>query len=785
MTQAELLRRLRKEGVVLSRQEARLLVRPSLDQLPEELADSVGRYAGQLLDGAPMEPLDRRILARASTIRGWSEARRELFSGLFEDLVTFGLGEADAVKQAFDWAKSLVQPLTDTPSTGPRLPDVVGSEEARSPAPEQSSGDANGNSGIAATDTPSAMFLASLGLQTNYITTAEDGLDAVAEILRGAVECEPFGLDIETMSQSGAPRITSDDTIGPRSAERALSPNVSSIRLVQIFSGGKVVYIFDLRDLEIEVLQPLWARSFVAHNASFEMKHLGAAGCAPERLECSYLAEHAVTGRARSLAELASMLTGWALSKESQTSDWSSPSLTNEQLAYAAVDAVAAWKCWRVLSGTKDFERVRELYELERAAVPAVAMMETAGIRVDRSAHRDLLVSLRSDRESAQEALQELVGADVNVRSAKQLSAALAKTLPEEWPRTKSGLLATDRQALLRGGDVPVCKALLSFRATDQLCKTFGANLLDTVDPISDRLHPSFNLAGTITGRLTASRPNVQQIPAKADRRFRSLFVPSAGSVFVVGDYSQIELRVAALLSGDSVMKAAYESGEDLHVLTAAAITGKAPNEVTADERTEAKAANFGPLYGQQAAGLREKLFADFGKDVSLVEAENYLAAFFDRYPELGRYLEDTASSAYSNGFSSTQMGRRRWYTNAEGTAYVSRQAPRRALSRGRSRPDPWRRSTAVNTPIQGSAAEVNLRALARIYAALEGTPAVPVLNVHDEFILECPEAFGGEAKVLLETEMLGAFLDVFPEGEAIAGKLVEAVVARSWGEAK
>lgn len=784
MTRAELLRRLRKEGVVLSRQEARLLVRPSLDQLPEELADSVGRYAGQLLDGAPMEPLDRRMLARASTIRGWSEARRELFSGLFEDLVTFGLGEADAVKQAFDWAKSLVQPLTDTPSTDPRLPDVVGSEEARSPAPEKSSGDANGNSGIAATDTPSAMFLASLGLQTNYITTAEDGLDAVAEILRGAVECEPFGLDIETMSQGGASRVTSDDTIGPRPAERALSPNVSSIRLVQIFSGGKVVYVFDLRDLEIEVLQPLWARSFVAHNASFEMKHLRAAGCSPD-LDCSYLAEHAITGRARSLAELASMVTGWKLSKDSQTSDWSSPSLTNEQLAYAAVDAVAAWKCWRVLSGTKDFERVRELYELEKAAVPAVAMMETAGVRVDRGAHRDLLESLESDRENAQEALQDLVGVDVNVRSSKQLSGALAKALPAEWPRTKTGLLATDRQALLRGGDVPVCKALLSFRATDQLCKTFGANLLDTVDRTSDRLHPSFNIAGTITGRLTASRPNVQQIPSKADKRFRSLFVPSPGSVFVVGDYSQIELRVAALLSGDSVMKAAYENGEDLHLLTAAAITGKSPDEVTADERAEAKAANFGPLYGQQAAGLREKLFADFGKEISLKEAESYLSAFFGRYPELGRYLEDTASSAFSNGFSSTQIGRRRWYTNTEGTAYVNRQAPQRVPPRGRSRPDPWRRSTAVNTPIQGSAAEVNLRALARIYAALEGTPAVLVLNVHDEFVLECPEAFGGAAKVLLETEMLGAFLDVFPEGEAIAGKLVEAVVARSWGEAK
>ena len=261
--------------------------------------------------------------------------------------------------------------------------------------------------------------------------------------------------------------------------------------------------------------------------------------------------------------------------------------------------------------------------------------------------------------------------------------------------------------------------------------------------------------------------------------------MPAPGHVFVGGDYSQVELRVAALLSNDETMLAAYAAGDDLHALTAAAIAKKELADVTADEREHAKRVNFGSIYGQQAKGLQERLFTDFGTVVTEDEAQRYLDAFFARYPQLNQFLHHVSATAMSHGYSITASGRHRWYMNYDGTGFESREAPRRNLSLVRSEPDRYSRPVAVNTPIQGTAAEVNLRALARVHAALIDTPATIVLNVHDEIVLECPERFGPTAADILRREMLGAFLDILPGGEPVTRDLVDVTIGVTWADCK
>jgi DNA polymerase-1 len=331
------------------------------------------------------------------------------------------------------------------------------------------------------------------------------------------------------------------------------------------------------------------------------------------------------------------------------------------------------------------------------------------------------------------------------------------------WPRTDKGKqLSTAADDLKKGAALlPEDKArvildlLLPFKLVEKQLSTYGNGFAEKhVNPGTGRIHAKFNLAGTVTGRMSCSSPNMQNIPR--DPSFRGLFKAPEGRRFAIADYSQMELRVAAILAGEGVLLEAYRKGEDTHVKTAAMLLGK--KEVTKEERQLAKAVNFGLLYGQGARGLQAYAASTYGIEMTLVEAGAYKEAWFDAYPAFGRWHRATDRNAKRSLSVRTPVGReRRW------------------------EPGGYKMTEAVNTPVQGGAAEAMLAALGRLMPALDGLDAVPVAVVHDEIIVEASEADALEVTRVLEASMVAGMLDVFPN--ASTHGLVEAHVGTSWAD--
>lgn len=559
----------------------------------------------------------------------------------------------------------------------------------------------------------------------------------------------PWGLDIETMP---LPAFTRDKAAG-------LDPWRSRIRLVQIYPGGAACYVFDVRALG--GLSPLFdllhTRALVAHNAVFEWKHLLHAGAAPGKLGCTLLQANALRGDRPGLAALAADTLGWCLDKTLQVSDWGG-SLSAAQLDYAALDAVAAYRLARELSPRlKEVGRER-CYELMRDAQRTIAQLERAGCPFDAAAHAALLATWQAQAEQARGELDSLLNG-ANPDSPLQLSRWLAANLPPDtvatWPKTAGGQLQTDADAMA-GLTLPALEPLKRYKAAMKLLGTYGDGYAKHISPVTGRIHASFTLGGTATGRLACHAPNIQNPPRGAE--FRALFAPQPGRCLVVADYSQIELRVAAAVSGDRAMLAAYEAGEDLHRKTAAAVLGIDPAQVTKAQRQMAKAVNFGLLFGQGVAGLQRYAKGSYGVDLTAAEAEQARTAFFRAYPGLSAWQKTTRRNAERAGQVRTPGGRTR---PLEGN---------RALA-----------TESLNTPIQGGAAECLLAALADLH--LDRLDAQLVNVVHDELVVECEPAQAGAVAAEVERAMVAGFLAIFPNGST--RELVEAHSGPNWAEAK
>ena len=346
-----------------------------------------------------------------------------------------------------------------------------------------------------------------------------------------------------------------------------------------------------------------------------------------------------------------------------------------------------------------------------------------------------------------------------NPDSPLQLSRWLAANLPPdtvaEWPKTAGGHLQTDADAMA-GLTLPALEPLRRYKAAVKLLGTYGKGYAAHISPVTGRIHASFALGGTATGRLACHSPNIQNPPRGAE--FRALFAPRSGRVFVVADYSQIELRVAALVSGDSAMLAAYEQGQDLHRKTAAAVLGIEPGAVTKGQRQMAKAVNFGLLFGQGAAGLQRYAKSSYGVDLTATEADQARTAFFRAYPGLSRWQTETRRSAERAGQVRTPGGRVRALDG------------NRALA-----------TESLNTPIQGGAAECLLAALAALELDRLGAQLVNV--VHDELVVECALEQAGAVAAEVERAMVAGFLAIFPKG--CTRDLVEAHSGPNWAAAK
>jgi DNA polymerase-1 len=411
-------------------------------------------------------------------------------------------------------------------------------------------------------------------------------------------------------------------------------------------------------------------------------------------------------------------------------------------------------------------------YEVEMPLVPVLADMEQTGVLVDVDALRRMSAEMSETIAEFQAQIHRIVGSEFNVNSTQQLSEALFEKLrlPTEGLRkTKSGHYSTAADVLesLRSQDTTgVIEAILQYREAEKLKSTYLDALPALVNPQTGRIHSSFNQTGTVTGRISSSDPNLQNIPIRSEvgRRVRDAFIAAPGHVLLAADYSQVELRVLAHVSGDEALRQAFLDDQDIHATTAAAVNGVPLEEVTREQRSFAKAVNFGLLYGMGAF----RLARDSG--LTLPEAEAFIKRYFERFPRVRAYLDQTLQQAVEQGYVETLLGRRRYFP-----IFASQSSGRQASIERRAA-----EREAINMPIQGTAADIIKLAMIQLHDALRegGLRSRMILQVHDELVLEVPEAEADSALALVKEVMSSAYpLDVPLKVDASTGE--------HWGEVK
>jgi len=328
---------------------------------------------------------------------------------------------------------------------------------------------------------------------------------------------------------------------------------------------------------------------------------------------------------------------------------------------------------------------------------------------------------LRLEKEAHQ-----LAGQPFNLNSPKQIQEILFDQLKlPVKKKTPGGTPSTDENVLQELAlDYPLPKLLLEYRGVAKLKSTYTDKLPRMLDPQTGRVHTRYNQAVAVTGRLASSDPNLQNIPVRSPegRRIREAFIAPPGSRIIAADYSQIELRIMAHLSGDESLLRAFAAGEDVHRATASEVFGVAPEEVSSEQRRYAKVINFGLIYGMSSYGLAAQL----GIDNSA--AKTYMEVYFARYPGVARYMERTRETARAQGYVETVFGRRLWLPEISGANGMRRQAAERA---------------AINAPMQGTAADLIKLAMIAVQGWLEQNrmKSLIIMQVHDELVLEVPDA--------------------------------------------
>ena len=410
---------------------------------------------------------------------------------------------------------------------------------------------------------------------------------------------------------------------------------------------------------------------------------------------------------------------------------------------YAAADAETTLRLMPELqSEIKRDGLERLMYEIEMPLVSVLAEMEFLGVRLDLDFFHEFSKELTTNLASLEARIFEQVGKPFNINSTQQLSDVLFKRLmltpPDRGRKTASGHFSTSADVLeeMRGQHA-VVDLVLEHRELSKLKSTYVDALPEAVDANTGRVHTSYSQTGSVTGRLSSNNPNLQNIPIRTEtgRRVRNGFIAEEGNLLLSVDYSQVELRLVAVMAGDESMLAAFRAGQDIHATTAAAIFNKPLEEVTKDMRRHAKAINFGLIYGMSPFGLTRTT------DLTLKESENFVKAYFERFPGVKRYLDETRKLAAQQGYVTTLLGRRRYFPALKGMlAAQLRQREERE---------------AINSPIQGTAADIMKMAMLRIPGALKaaGLSGKMLLQVHDEIVLECPQSeLQATARLVQET---------------------------------
>jgi DNA polymerase-1 len=396
---------------------------------------------------------------------------------------------------------------------------------------------------------------------------------------------------------------------------------------------------------------------------------------------------------------------------------------------YAAADAETTLRLMPQLEvELKQFQKLWEIFvNIEMPLIPVLADMEMAGIALDKKFFSAFSVELKNRMLVLEKQVYEAVGKSFNLNSTQQLSDILFVNLhltpPDRGRKTASGHYSTAAGVLEEmSGQNPVVDMILEYRELSKLISTYVDALPAQIHPEDGRVHTSFSQTTTVTGRLSSSDPNLQNIPTRTElgRRVRRGFVADPGNVLISLDYSQIELRIVAHMAGDEAMLNAFRAGQDIHATTAAAIYGVPLEAVTKEMRRHSKAINFGLIYGMSAYGLTRST------ELTLAESQEFVEAYFKQFPGVKKYLDGIRKEAARTGYVETMLGRRRYFPNLKSGL-------NQAMKSREER-------EAINAPIQGTAADIMKIAMIKIPPALAqaGLHGKMLLQVHDELVIEC-----------------------------------------------
>ncbi|MBN8292794.1 DNA polymerase I [Rhodobacter sp. NTK016B] len=431
---------------------------------------------------------------------------------------------------------------------------------------------------------------------------------------------------------------------------------------------------------------------------------------------------------------------------------------------YAAEDADITLRLWQSLRPRLHRERVTNVYEtLERPLVPVLAAMEMHGIKVDRQTLSRMSSAFAQKMAGLEAEIHELAGETFNVGSPKQLGEVLFDKLGlQGGKKGKTGAYSTGAdilEDLATEHELP--GKVLDWRQISKLKSTYTDALQDHINPETGRVHTSYVQTGANTGRLASTDPNLQNIPIRSEegRRIREAFVASEGHKLVSLDYSQIELRILAHIADIPALKQAFQDGLDIHAMTASEMFGVPLDEMTPEVRRQAKAINFGVIYGISGFGLARNL------RIPRAEAQAFIDTYFERFPGIRDYMDATISFAKEHAYVETLFGRRIH------TPEINAKGPGAGFAR----------RGAINAPIQGTAADIIRRAMTRIPQAIEGLPAKMLLQVHDELVFEVEESAVDDIIARVKAVMEGAHN---PAVEIDVPLIVDAGVGDNWAQA-
>lgn len=566
--------------------------------------------------------------------------------------------------------------------------------------------------------------------------------------------------ELETMADTGA--------IGVDTETTGLDPLTDKLMLLQLAVSHSHALVIDITKLGEPAKERLRAflqseRVKVFQNAKFDLKFLMMAGLEVkgpvfDTMLAAQLINNGQAYQSSSLAALAEQYLGIALDKTEQTSDWSR-GLTQSQLEYAARDAAVLLPLRESLITKIKEGHLIDVCKLEFECLHAVVEMELKGILLDTEAWKELSDKYLKEQQELSSKLLEELGQSVVQMSLFGEEKTFGINLDSHQQVIKAfkskgiHLQSTSYHELLEyKGKSELVEWFMEYRKVTKAVQSFLAPMPQHISTATGRLHPSYYQLGAHSGRFSCGNPNIQQIPR--GKEFRDCFIPAEGNKLIIADYSQIELRVAAEIAQDSTMLEAYLQDTDLHALTASLVANKPIEAISKQERQAAKAVNFGLIYAMGAKGLQGYAKSVYGVELTLKEAELFRSRFFSAYKGIARWHEKM-KKATDVRESRTLSGRRILYREQPGITAL------------------------LNTPVQGTAADIVKRALGMLVPVTKRLKGSIIATVHDEILLEVPEAAAETAARELKSIMEAAGAYYLKKVPVVA----ETTIADSWAD--